>query len=80
MDDQEGTFGIMLIAHTQSKIELGNKSVGDRVNVEVDMVGKYVEKGVLAALGGGPDSQSPLRVMVETVVEGILKKHGLVSK
>jgi riboflavin synthase len=77
VDDRERTFGIMLIAHTQSKIELGNKQVGERVNVEVDMVGKYVEKGVLAALGGEEDS--PLRTMVEGVVEGVLRKHRLLN-
>jgi len=78
VDDRNRTFGVMLIAHTQSKIELANKQIGDRVNVEVDMVGKYVEKGVLAALGGAGDS--PLRTMVEGVVEGVLRKHGLLMK
>jgi riboflavin synthase len=77
VDDKNRTFGVMLIAHTQSKIELGNKQIGDRVNVEVDMVGKYVEKGVLAALGGTEDS--PLRTMVEGVVEGVLKRHGILK-
>ena len=78
VDDKDRTFGVMLIAHTQSKIELRNKQIGDRVNVEVDMVGKYVEKGVLAALGGAEDS--PLRTMVEGVVEGVLKSHGLLKQ
>lgn len=78
VDDKDRTFGVMLIAHTQSKIELGNKRIGDRVNVEVDMIGKFVEKGVLAALGGAEDS--PLRTMVEGVVEGVLKKHGLLKQ
>lgn len=77
VDDKNRTFGVMLISHTQSKIELGNKQIGDRVNVEVDMVGKYVENGVLAALGGTEDS--PLRTMVEGVVEGVLKRHGLLK-
>lgn len=77
VDDKSRTFGVMLIAHTQSKIELGNKQIGDRVNVEVDMVGKYVEKSVLAALGGTEDS--PLRTMVEGVVERVLKRHGLLK-
>jgi len=76
-DDGDHTFGVMLIAHTQSKIQLGNKQVGDRVNVEVDMAGKYVEKGVIAALGGPEDS--PIRTMVESVVEGVLRKHGLLK-
>lgn len=78
VDDRDGTFGVMLIPHTQSKIELRNKQVGERVNVEVDMVGKYVERGVLASLGGVEDT--PLRSMVEGIVEGVLRKHGLLKQ
>ncbi|KAJ3551414.1 hypothetical protein NP233_g13085 [Leucocoprinus birnbaumii] len=57
----------MLIQHTQEKITLSKKPIGATVNIEVDMVGKYVEKSVLAALGGGSSSQ--LRTLVEKVVE-----------
>ncbi|KAG8744649.1 Riboflavin synthase alpha chain [Ceratobasidium sp. 414] len=53
VDDANRTFGVMLIAHTREKITLADKPVGARVNVEVDMVGKYVERAVLGALGGG---------------------------
>jgi riboflavin synthase len=53
VDDDKRTFGIMLIQHTQKKITLGRKEIGSKVNVEVDMVGKYVEKSVKAALGRG---------------------------
>jgi riboflavin synthase len=35
---------IALIPHTLNKTILGKKNVGDRVNIEVDMVAKYVEK------------------------------------
>ena len=52
VDDDKRTFGIMLIQHTQTKITLGRKEIGSKVNVEVDMVGKYVEKSVKAALSG----------------------------
>jgi len=52
INDSERIFGVMLIAHTQTKIDLANKAVGDRVNVEVDMVGKYVEKAVISTLRG----------------------------
>lgn len=53
VDDDKRTFGIMLIQHTQKKITLNRKEIGSKVNVEVDMVGKYVEKSVKAALGRG---------------------------
>lgn len=38
------TFGVSLIPHTQEMITLGKKRVGDYINVETDLVGKYVER------------------------------------
>lgn len=38
------TFGVSLIPHTQEMITLGKKKVGDYINVETDLVGKYVER------------------------------------
>jgi riboflavin synthase len=52
VDDDKRTFGIMLVQHTQKKITLSGKAIGSKVNIEVDMVGKYVEKSVRATLGG----------------------------
>lgn len=43
-------FNIMLVPHTQSHIILPQKSVGYPVNIEVDIVGKYVEKFVAGPL------------------------------
>jgi riboflavin synthase len=37
-------FSIMLVPYTQKMIVLPNKSVGDHVNLEVDILGKYVAK------------------------------------
>lgn len=74
VDDAARTFGVMLIQHTQARITLGTKQVGERVNVEVDMVGKYVEKSVLAALGGGPGANAGLREMVRGVVEEVVNE------
>lgn len=40
----DGTsFSVALIPHTVDKTSLGAKSVGQKVNLEVDMIGKYVE-------------------------------------
>lgn len=36
----------MLIAYTQEKVVMAGKKEGEEVNVEIDMVGKYVEKSV----------------------------------
>jgi len=73
--NSDRTFEVMLIKHTQERITLGAKPVGEKVNVEVDMVGKYVEKSVRAALeGGGNDVlKSMVRKVVEEVVAEKLK-------
>ena len=42
----DDTFSVSLIPHTQEKIILGNKKVGDIVNIETDLVGKYIERFV----------------------------------
>ena len=41
---QEGEIQMTLIPYTLEKTTLMNKRVGDRVNVEADILGKYVEK------------------------------------
>ncbi|KMU82825.1 riboflavin synthase alpha chain [Coccidioides immitis H538.4] len=51
-DGENGWFEIMLIAYTQEKIVTAKKKPGDLVNVEIDMVGKYVEKSVEAYFQG----------------------------
>ena len=43
-------FEVSLIPHTQSVTTLASKAPGARVNIEVDLIGKYVEK----LLGGYP--------------------------
>ncbi len=41
-DVQEETFTVSLIPHTTAVTTLGNKKMGDIVNLEYDMLGKYV--------------------------------------
>jgi riboflavin synthase len=38
------SFAVALIPHTVQKTTLCEKRVGDKVNLEADMIGKYVEK------------------------------------
>lgn len=38
------TFTISLIPHTLDATILGSKNTGDKVNIECDMIGKYIEK------------------------------------
>ncbi|KEH17620.1 riboflavin synthase alpha chain [Medicago truncatula] len=42
--DDEACFNFMLVAYTQSKIVIPLKNVGQKVNLEVDILGKYVER------------------------------------
>ena len=37
-------FGVNIINHTQSFTTFGEKSVGDRVNLEIDMLARYVSR------------------------------------
>lgn len=75
VNDTERVFSVMLIQHTQQKITLANKANGERVNIEVDMVGKYVEKSVLAALEGG--GGEAMRSFVQRIVEETLVNKGI---
>ncbi|KAI8098143.1 alpha subunit of riboflavin synthase [Gilbertella persicaria] len=50
VDDHQRTFSIMMIAHTQANVIMPSKQVGDRVNVEVDMLAKYALKSLEEAI------------------------------
>lgn len=52
VDDAQGWFEVMLIAYTQERVVTAGKKVGDEVNVEIDVVGKVVEKSVVGYLEG----------------------------
>lgn len=45
------SFKVSLIPHTQQNVTLGYKKPGDSVNVEMDLVGKYVERLLSAYIG-----------------------------
>eukprot|EP00475_Leptophrys_vorax_P013056 TRINITY_DN19444_c0_g2_i1.p1 TRINITY_DN19444_c0_g2~~TRINITY_DN19444_c0_g2_i1.p1 ORF type:complete len:312 (-),score=-18.69 TRINITY_DN19444_c0_g2_i1:182-1051(-) len=53
VNDEEQWFTFMLVAYTQQKIIIPQKKVGDAVNLEVDIVGKYVERVVAPAYKQG---------------------------
>ncbi len=44
VDVAEGSFRVMLIPHTLSVTTLGSRHVGDAVNIEADLLAKYVEQ------------------------------------
>ena len=57
-----GAFAVALIPYTPSVTTLGVRGPGDRVNVETDLIGKWVAR-VLGRSGGG-------------VTEEFLREHG----
>lgn len=66
------TFSIMVIPHTMEVTLLGALREGDSVNIEVDLIGKYVEK----MLQAGPET-------TDTAQQGInpefLARHGFMK-
>ncbi len=40
------SFTVAIIPHTLTATNIGSKGIGDKVNLEVDIIGKYVEKFV----------------------------------
>lgn len=44
MDTKDNTFSVGLIPHTQAETNLDKLQVGSKVNIETDMIGKYVAK------------------------------------
>lgn len=58
-------FTISLVAFTRSHTTMGHRKVGDRVNLEVDIIAKYVESFVIR--------------QESRITEGFLAEHGFVS-
>lgn len=44
VDLSEGVFSVALIPYTLTSTTMGLKKVGDRVNIEIDMMGKWIKK------------------------------------
>lgn len=62
-----GGFRVSLIPHTRSVTNMKDRRAGDSVNLEVDILAKYVERMINARLDGGAVSQ---------ITEAFLKEHG----
>lgn len=41
---EDGLVGVALIPHTLDVTNLGEKGVGQRINIETDLIGKYVQR------------------------------------
>jgi riboflavin synthase len=69
-DCQNTYFEVNIIPHTAQETTLLEKRVGDLVNIETDMIGKYVEKFFQK------ERSSPQEKGSSTINEEMLKKHG----
>jgi riboflavin synthase len=47
---EQGWFSFMLVEYTQKKIIISAKNPGDKVNLEVDVLGKYSETALAALM------------------------------
>ncbi len=68
------SFEVSIIPHTVSITTIGLKNVGDLVNVEADMVGKYIERFIQHPAKGAEGPQNR-----EAIVERVLTKAGFMS-
>lgn len=74
VDDLQGWFEVMLIPYTQERVVMGAKAADDEVNVEIDVVGKYVEKSVMGYFEGREgDTPAVLEKIVSRLVDEKLK-------
>lgn len=64
----DDSFEVALIPHTKQVTTLGKLRVGARVNIEVDLLGRYVERLLVSGLGKS-----------RTVDLPFLREHGYVS-
>ncbi|KAI9839476.1 MAG: hypothetical protein M1819_002101 [Sarea resinae] len=71
----DGWWEVMLIAYTQERVVMAGKKAGEEINVEVDMVGKYVEKSVAGYFEGKTGGDvAVLEKMVSRIVDERLKQ------
>jgi riboflavin synthase len=70
VNDAEAWWEVMLIAYTQERIVTASKKAGDEVNVEIDIVGKYVEKSVQ---GYFERTQQGNPAVIEKMIERIVE-------
>eukprot|EP00747_Dinoflagellata_sp_TGD_P115730 gnl/TRDRNA2_/TRDRNA2_172227_c0_seq1.p1 gnl/TRDRNA2_/TRDRNA2_172227_c0~~gnl/TRDRNA2_/TRDRNA2_172227_c0_seq1.p1 ORF type:complete len:343 (-),score=58.29 gnl/TRDRNA2_/TRDRNA2_172227_c0_seq1:84-1112(-) len=69
---EEGWFNLMLIAHTQTCVVLPTRSVGDKVNLEVDVLAKYLE----SALDGAAERIATLEERIAKLEAGAAGSSG----
>jgi riboflavin synthase len=74
VDDSAGWLEVMLIAYTQERVVMAGKQPGDEVNVEIDVVGKLVEKSVVGYLQSNNTSEGGVPAMLEKIVGRLVEE------
>jgi len=64
-------FEVNLVPHTLQETNLGRLAIGDGVNVEVDLVARYLERLLLGAAAARPESGGVTRALLQS--QGYLK-------
>lgn len=67
-----GTFAVSIIPHTLKVTTLGRLKIGNKVNIEVDIIGKYVEKLLAPRSAMAGDGSA------EGINPGFLARHGFI--
>lgn len=65
----KNNFELTIIPHTTKLTTIGFKKIGDIVNIETDMLGKYVEKFMAEGVGtkkGAPDSSINMQFLAKS--------------
>ncbi|EXJ67814.1 riboflavin synthase, alpha subunit [Cladophialophora psammophila CBS 110553] len=74
VNDEEGWFEVMLIAYTQERVVMAAKTASEEVNVEIDIVGKLVEKSVVGYLEGVAGREGGAPAMLEKIVGRLVEE------
>jgi riboflavin synthase len=69
----ETGFDVNIVPHTASETTIGELRVGEEVNIETDLIGKYVEK-MIRAWGAAVEKGRP----EDRIDVDFLKKHGFI--
>lgn len=61
----DSSFSVAIIPHTAKETTLGFKGVGDKVNLETDIIGKYVERFLNTGAYGKSEKQLDKNILLE---------------
>jgi riboflavin synthase len=75
---ENGRFYVNVIPHTAAATTLGMKKTGDDVNIETDIIGRYIEK-LLTTGGKGDDPGGPDKSEKKGISLEMLSRYGFMK-